>query len=46
MNGGMEIDFPVLFKDESTGALRTALGRGGPLVRAVTTNGAVRIRER
>lgn len=46
VNGGMDIDFPVTVQGRINRRITTTLGRGGPLVRAVTTNGAVRIRER
>jgi len=46
VNGGMEIDFPVTIQGRINRRITTTLGKGGPLVRAVTTNGGVRIRER
>jgi hypothetical protein len=46
VNGGMNIDFPITIQGRIGRRITTTLGRGGPLVRAVTTNGAVRIRER
>jgi DUF4097 and DUF4098 domain-containing protein YvlB len=46
VNGGMEIDFPVTIQGRINRRIRTTLGRGGPMVRAVTTNGGVKIRER
>ncbi|HEV8366232.1 MAG TPA: hypothetical protein VGQ52_22145 [Gemmatimonadaceae bacterium] len=46
VNGGMEFDFPVTIQGRISRRITTTLGKGGPLVRAVTTNGAVRIRER
>jgi len=46
VNGRMNIDFPVTIQGRIGRRITTTLGRGGPLVRAVTTNGAVRIRVR
>jgi hypothetical protein len=46
VNGGFDIDFPVTVRGRLGRTLRTTLGNGGPLVRAVTTNGGVRIRRR
>lgn len=46
VNGGMEIDFPITIQGRINRRIRTTLGRGGPTVRAVTTNGGVKIRER
>jgi DUF4097 and DUF4098 domain-containing protein YvlB len=46
VNGGMNIDFPITIQGRIGRRITTTLGKGGPLVRAVTTNGAVRIRER
>jgi hypothetical protein len=48
VNGGLRIDFPVTVQGELTGrrGLTTTLGAGGPLVRARTTNGGVRITRR
>ncbi|HJU74509.1 MAG TPA: DUF4097 family beta strand repeat-containing protein [Gemmatimonadaceae bacterium] len=46
VNGGMHVDFPITVQGRIGRRITTTLGRGGPLVRAVTTNGAVRIRER
>ncbi len=45
VNGGMEIDFPITVQGRISRRITTTLGRGGPLVRAVTTNGGIRIRE-
>jgi DUF4097 and DUF4098 domain-containing protein YvlB len=44
-NGGMRIDFPITVQGIIGKRIHTQLGSGGPLVRAVTTNGGVRIRE-
>jgi hypothetical protein len=43
VNGGMELDFPVTVQGRIGKRLSTTLGDGGPPVRAVTTNGGVRI---
>ncbi|MFO7892447.1 MAG: hypothetical protein R6U63_01830 [Longimicrobiales bacterium] len=45
VNGGMEIDFPVMVQGRVHRTLRTELGEGGPLIRARTTNGGVVIRK-
>lgn len=45
VNGGMNIDFPVTVRGTIGRRLTTRLGTGGPRIRAVTTNGSVRIRE-
>ena len=45
VNGGMNIDFPVTVQGRIGRQISTKLGNGGPRVRAMTTNGAVRIRE-
>lgn len=42
-NGGIDIDFPVTVQGRIGRQLITTLGEGGPMVRAVTTNGGVRI---
>ncbi|MEN8145582.1 MAG: DUF4097 family beta strand repeat-containing protein [Gemmatimonadota bacterium] len=47
VNGGLEIDFPITVQGRIGGrnsTLNTTLGDGGPTVKAVTTNGGVRIR--
>ena len=47
VNGGIDIDFPVTVQGRLGREFTTTLGGGGPLVRAETTNGQVRIsRER
>lgn len=43
-NGGIDVDFPVTVRGRIGRELRTTLGDGGPTIRAVTTNGHVRIR--
>ncbi len=48
VNGGLEIDFPITVQGRIGGrnsTLNTTLGDGGPTVKAVTTNGGVRIRQ-
>ena len=45
-NGGMQVDFPITVRGSLNRRISTQLGSGGPLVRAVTTNGGVRIAER
>jgi hypothetical protein len=44
VNGGMRIDFPITVQGELGRRIRTRLGSGGPLIRAVTTNGGVAVR--
>jgi hypothetical protein len=46
VNGGMNIDFPITVQGIIGRRITTRLGAGGPRVRATTTNGGVRIRER
>jgi hypothetical protein len=46
VNGGMNIDFPITVQGIIGRRITTKLGNGGPRVRATTTNGGVRIRER
>ena len=46
VNGSFDIDFPITVRGRLGRTLRTTLGSGGPPVRALTTNGAVRIRRR
>ena len=43
VNGGIDIDFPITVRGRIGKRLVTTLGDGGPTVRAVTTNGGVRI---
>ena len=43
VNGGTNIDFPVTVQGRLGKQLSTTLGDGGPLVRAETTNGGVRV---
>lgn len=43
-NGGISVDFPVTVSGRINKRLRTTLGSGGPLLRAVTTNGGVTIK--
>lgn len=46
VNGGMQVDSPVTVQGRIDRRLDVTLGRGGPTVRAVTTNGGVVIRSR
>jgi len=46
VNGHIHIDFPVTVHGEISRQLSVDLGSGGPLVRAVTTNGGVNIRRK
>ena len=43
VNGGISIDFPVMVQGRIGRRLSVTLGEGGPTVRAVTTNGGVKI---
>lgn len=43
VNGGIDLDFPVTVQGRVGRRLEATLGEGGPTVRAVTTNGGVRI---
>ena len=45
VNGGMSIDFPITVQGSIGRRITTKLGTGGPRIRAMTTNGGVRIRE-
>jgi hypothetical protein len=44
VNGGISVDFPVTVQGQITKALTVDLGAGGPMVKAFTTNGGVRVR--
>lgn len=44
VNGHLSIDFPVTVQGRITRELAVNLGSGGPTVRAMTTNGGVRIK--
>ncbi|HEX2717268.1 MAG TPA: hypothetical protein VHM67_06265, partial [Gemmatimonadaceae bacterium] len=44
VNGPMRIDFPVTVQGRITKRFSVDIGKGGPTVRAVTTNGPVVIR--
>jgi len=46
VNGHIRVDFPVTVSGQIDRQLSIALGSGGPLVRAVTTNGGVSIKRR
>lgn len=43
VNGGLDIDFPILIEGSVPRRVRTTLGEGGALVRVTTTNGGVSI---
>jgi hypothetical protein len=43
VNGGLDLEFPVTVQGRIGRRLATTLGEGGPTVRAMTTNGGVRI---
>jgi len=45
-NGSLSGDFPITVSGRIDRRLRTQLGDGGPLLRAITTNGGVTIRQR
>lgn len=44
VNGSLKVDFPVTVQGTLTRELAVNLGSGGPTVRAMTTNGGVRIK--
>ncbi|HEV8134881.1 MAG TPA: hypothetical protein VGP85_09405 [Pyrinomonadaceae bacterium] len=44
VNGGISVDFPVTVQGRITKELAVSLGSGGATVRAMTTNGGVRIK--
>jgi len=43
VNGGIDLDFPITVSGRLGRRLATTLGEGGPTIRAVTTNGGVRV---
>ncbi len=43
VNGGIHVDFPVTVKGKLSKEMAFDLGSGGPTIRAVTTNGGVKI---
>ncbi len=43
VNGGFDLDFPVTVQGRLGRRLETTLGEGGPRIRAVTTNGGVKL---
>ena len=43
-NGGVDIDFPVTVQGRIGRRITTDLGRGGPTIRLITTNGGVSVR--
>lgn len=44
VNGPMNIDFPVTVQGRLNRRINTTLGRGGPRIRVITTNGPVSVR--
>lgn len=44
VNGNLSVDFPVTVQGRITRELAVSLGGGGPTVRAMTTNGGVKIK--
>ncbi len=46
VNGQVSLDRPLTVSGRLTGRIRATLGSGGPTVRAVTTNGGVRVVQR
>ena len=44
VNGQISVDFPVTVQGRITKELSVNLGSGGPTIRAMTTNGGVRVR--
>jgi DUF4097 and DUF4098 domain-containing protein YvlB len=44
VNGSLSIDFPVTVQGRITRELAVNLGSGGPTIRAMTTNGGVRVK--
>jgi len=45
VNGGLNVEFPVTVQGRISRELAVNLGSGGPTVRAMTTNGGVRIKK-
>lgn len=43
-NGGVDIDFPVTVQGKIGRRITTDLGKGGPTIRVITTNGGVDVR--
>lgn len=46
VNGNLQVDFPVTVQGRINKELSLTLGSGGPTVRAMTTNGGVRIKRK
>ena len=44
MNGGINVDFPVTVQGNINKQLAVNLGSGGATVKAMTTNGGVRVK--
>lgn len=45
VNGGLDLGIPITVQGRLDRQIRAELGRGGPTIRAMTTNGGVRVRE-
>jgi hypothetical protein len=45
-NGGFDTDFPITIQGSFGRRITTTLGKGGPMIRATTINGGVRIKQR
>jgi DUF4097 and DUF4098 domain-containing protein YvlB len=43
VNGRISVDFPITMQGDITKEVAVNLGSGGPTIRAMTTNGGVRI---
>lgn len=43
VNGGLDVGFPLTVQGRIGHSLDAVLGRGGPIIRATTTNGGVRV---
>jgi DUF4097 and DUF4098 domain-containing protein YvlB len=44
VNGGLNLDFPLTVQGRVNRRIEVTLGRGGAPIRAVTTNGGIRLR--
>ena len=45
VNGNISVDFPITVQGRITKELSVNIGSGGPIIRAITTNGGVRVRK-
>lgn len=45
-NGGLDVDFPITMQGRIRREIATNLGAGGPLIRAKTNNGGIRIQKK